>query len=200
MLLEYLKQLASSARPVLQLPKRDKWISENYVDEKTENTTAKTKKQYYNIKLTIPSVKRHARTLMIMAHVYTKVLLAGILVTQRDIYYNMLNFFENQTEVNRILLDVGALLDVSRHSMGVVAAARGYIHGNLQLFVGGQDSNVIIDCSNPQLISNSVLEELFIQSDAKYIIVIEKEGIFTNLVKNNFTSRIPSILVLCQVS
>lgn len=48
-------------------------------------------------------------------------------ISQRDIYYSLKYLFHNQTECNRRILELGEMLGLRRHEMGISPAARGLI-------------------------------------------------------------------------
>lgn len=70
-------------------------------------------------------------------------------VTQRELYYKLLctssEYFSSQTQVNRTVQDVVALLHCSRYSLGIMASARGLIAGRLLLQVPNQSSSYLYD-------------------------------------------------------
>ncbi|XP_042506065.1 meiotic recombination protein SPO11-2 isoform X2 [Macadamia integrifolia] len=123
-------------------------------------------------------------------------------VTQRELFYKLLcnspDYFTSQLEVNRTIQDVVALLHCSRYSLGIMASSRGALTGRLLLQDPNQET---IDCtacgSSGYAITGdlNVIEKLVMQSDARYIIVVEKHAIFQRLADDRIFNKIPSILV-----
>lgn len=56
----------------------------------------------------------------------------GKYMTQRDLFYRMVNQFSSQQELNERVQDVAALLECPRISLGIYASSRGYIAGCLR--------------------------------------------------------------------
>ncbi|KAK9147392.1 hypothetical protein Scep_006149 [Stephania cephalantha] len=131
-----------------------------------------------------------------------QLLIKGKMVTQRELFYKLLSsspeFFASQLQVNISIQEVVALLRCSRHCLGIMASSRGAIAGRLVLQEPEQE---IVDCtmcgSSGHAITGdlNVLEKLIIQSDGRYIIVVEKHAIFQRLAEDHIFNQIPSILV-----
>ncbi|KAK7253061.1 hypothetical protein RIF29_37465 [Crotalaria pallida] len=126
-------------------------------------------------------------------------------VTQRELYYKLLcdspHLFPSQSDVNRTIQDVIALLRCSRYSLGIMASSRGLIAGRLILKEPGKED---VDCSicgsSGHAISGdlNLLEKLILNSDARYIIIVEKHAIFQRLTEDQFFRQIPSILITAK--
>mmetsp|Transcript_466 Transcript_466/g.1770 ORF Transcript_466/g.1770 Transcript_466/m.1770 type:complete len:407 (-) Transcript_466:79-1299(-) len=130
------------------------------------------------------------------------------LVTQRDLFYKVIHRgFRNQQEVNEMILDVGAVLEAPRIEMGICASSKGFVGGNLQWrhkSMGGARSFLEKDVSWFDVskheygvpISGSVVwTEYDVHSEARVILIVEKEGIFHRLMEDCFSSVLPSIIV-----
>ncbi|KAL8543576.1 hypothetical protein ACS0TY_004224 [Phlomoides rotata] len=126
-------------------------------------------------------------------------------VTQRELFYKLLcdspQFFTSQSQVNRSIQDLVALLRCSRYSLGIMAASRGAVAGRLLLQEPNQD---VVDCSacgsSGYAISGDLdlLEKLVMKSDARYIIVVEKHAIFQRLAEDGLFNLIPCILITAK--
>lgn len=126
------------------------------------------------------AAKAFVRVWKVMEMCY-QILLQEKRVTQRELYYKLLcdspHLFPSQTYVNRTIQDVVALLRCSRFSLGIMASSRGLIAGRLILQEPGKED---IDCSvcgsSGHTISGdlNLLEKLILNSDARYIIIVEK--------------------------
>lgn len=94
--------------------------------------------------------------------------------------------------------DVVALLRCSRYSLGIMASTRGTIIGHILLKVQGQET---IDCSSlgpsgyPITGDFGILGSMGFDSDARYILVIEKDAVFQRLAEDCIFNQIPSILI-----
>ncbi|KAK6158278.1 hypothetical protein DH2020_005592 [Rehmannia glutinosa] len=126
-------------------------------------------------------------------------------VTQRELFYKLLcdspQYFTSQSQVNRTIQDLVALLRCSRYSLGVMASSRGAVAGRLLLQEPNQE---VVDCSacgsSGYAISGdlNLLEKLVMKSDARYIIVVEKHAIFQRLAEDRIFNQIPCILITAK--
>ncbi|KAL4087181.1 hypothetical protein PRIC1_013078 [Phytophthora ramorum] len=114
--------------------------------------------------------------------------------TQRDVYY-LHPFFKGQSEADEAILDAGSILGVPRGCMNIVGATKGCFTGDLSILRDGQwrhfgsGEEVSITQELLQLKASDV------HSTAKFIVVVEKDGIFNRLREDKFFEKIPSILV-----
>lgn len=150
--------------------------------------------------LTRPNAaKAFVRVWKVMEMCY-QILLQEKRVTQRELFYKLLcdspHLFPSQTDVNRTIQDLGALLRCSRYSLGIMASSRGLIAGRLILQEPGKEA---VDCtvcgSSGHVISGDLdlLGSLILNSDARYIIIVEKR-----LTEDRFFHQIPSILITAK--
>ncbi|XP_054824185.1 meiotic recombination protein SPO11-2 [Prosopis cineraria] len=150
------------------------------------------------------AVRAFVRVWKVMETCY-QILLQEKRVTQRELYYKLLcdspDLFPSQTDVNRSVQDVVALLRCSRYSLGVMASSRGLIAGRLILQEPGKEA---VDCSvsgsSGHAISGdlNLLQNLVLKTDARYLIIVEKHAIFQRLAEDRFFHQIPSILITAK--
>ncbi|KAF7828223.1 meiotic recombination protein SPO11-2 [Senna tora] len=150
------------------------------------------------------AVKAFVRVWKVMEVCY-QILLQEKRVTQRELYYKLLcnspDLFPSQTDVNRTIQDVVALLRCSRYSLGVMASSRGLIAGRLIL---QEPNKEVVDCSvcgsSGHAISGdlNLLQNLVLKTDARYIIIVEKHAIFQRLTEDRIFHQIPSILITAK--
>ncbi|PKA50130.1 Meiotic recombination protein SPO11-2 [Apostasia shenzhenica] len=134
-----------------------------------------------------------------------QILSQGKMVTQRELFYKLLcdspDYFDSPTVVYRAVQDVVALLRCSRHSLGIMASSRGSIVGRLS--IKEPDGNVI-DCSVLGPAGHAItgdlnlLSKLDFDSDARYIIIIEKDAIFQRLAEDRLFNQVPCILITAK--
>ncbi|CAA3024985.1 meiotic recombination SPO11-2 [Olea europaea subsp. europaea] len=127
-------------------------------------------------------------------------------VTQRELFYKLLcdspEYFASQSQVNRTIQDLVALLRCSRCSLGVMASSRGVVAGRLLL--QKEPNQEVVDCAasgfSGYAISGdlNMLETLVMKSDARYIIVVEKHAIFQRLAEDRLFTQIPCILITAK--
>jgi meiotic recombination protein SPO11 len=114
--------------------------------------------------------------------------------TKRHLFYRDVNLFGNQRVSDSLIEDLGALLRVSRNSMNVIASAKGKVIGRLSFTEGGDR----IDCT--QGLGGHAITPMLDQvgnfeSDAEFVLVIEKDAVFQDLAEDKFFNYIPCILV-----
>lgn len=129
----------------------------------------------------------------------------GKQATQRELFYRLLseapNYFQCQSQVNNTIQDVVALLKCSRNSLGILASSKGSVAGRLII----QESNgEFLDCTNMgttgQVISGDLkcVQKWRFQSDARYILLVEKDAIFQRLQEDKFFHSIPCIIITAK--
>ncbi|KAH9547964.1 hypothetical protein CY35_11G062900 [Sphagnum magellanicum] len=132
-----------------------------------------------------------------------KLLGLGKDVTQRELFYMLLTDaaakVESQAQVNESIQDVVALLRCDRRSLGILASSKGSVVGRLVIEEAGGD---IVDCSrlgsSAHVISGDLNLQQKFQSDARYILVVEKDAIFQRLVEDRFFQSVPSIIITAK--
>jgi len=189
--LRYIEELVNERKPSLKLARRRR---KKKVVPFAAPVHLSSDSGYTITKFGIQNGNRHSKIWKCLALLY---MIAGSEkkdCTQREVYYILLKYFQHQRELDKTILDVSSLLGVSRHCLGIDCGSRGFLYGDLEIF---ESPTSVLDCSNsPQLISTAVMNSSFsFRSSAHYIIVVEKEGIFSNLVQNHFCQKIPAILV-----
>ena len=146
--------------------------------------------------------------------------------TTREVYYFYVTHFRDQRECDKAIWDLVRILNLpSRQCLGLVASPRGWFCGSIDIYnahtnelkFNGREldshgmaitpstydnpfhSNVLDD-SDPfverQHLNQQNGNQIRIESDARCILVIEKEGIYTRLSEDKFFLRyFPCILV-----
>lgn len=80
-------------------------------------------------------------------------------ISQRHLFYQLINFFSNQQEVNETVLDASAVLNVPRYLLNIGAATRGVVAGKLS--ISEPKASSWIDCSH---VGNVRMSFLFVSS------------------------------------
>ncbi|MHA2238978.1 MAG: hypothetical protein ACXAB2_11490 [Candidatus Hodarchaeales archaeon] len=114
--------------------------------------------------------------------------------TKRHLFYRDVNLFGNQRVSDGLIEDLGALLRVSRNSLNVIATAKGKVIGRLSFTEGGDQ----IDCRKGlggHAITPMLDQVENFDSDAEFVLVIEKDAVFQDLAEDKFFNYIPCILV-----
>ncbi|GMI49108.1 hypothetical protein TrCOL_g7436 [Triparma columacea] len=175
----------------------------------------------FSKKMTPTSSKSFANVVLVLDYVHA-LLTAGKTTTIRELYYHYVTHFKSQTECNTAIHDAARLLDVERGCLGLFASSKGWIAGSISFSNCPGAANSIpplsaqgrpitsswLTPSGPTILPKPYSKSLvpvtsapldpsrtFFHSDAKCIIVIEKEGIYTRLVEDRFFDVCPCILV-----
>ncbi|MCY3411859.1 MAG: hypothetical protein INQ03_09525 [Candidatus Heimdallarchaeota archaeon] len=144
----------------------------------------------------LSSVKSVKQLTYLMKHMYEQ-LDRNIHVTKRDLFYNDVNAFETQNTSDNLIEDVGAMLQVTRPSLNVTASAKGIVVGHIQYTERGD----LIDgtrTGSGKSIAPNIDDIENIQSDAEFVLVIEKDAVFNRLAEDQFYDYVPSILVTAK--
>jgi meiotic recombination protein SPO11 len=103
--------------------------------------------------------------------------------------------FADQVQLNRVVRDVAASFRVPRHCLNVLADPRGFVAGRVAFQAG---ERAWVDClasATVEIPSDSMAVSLQFVTDAKFVLVIEKEDVFARLAASRFYDRVPSIIV-----
>lgn len=127
----------------------------------------------------------------------------GKQATQREIFYKILSnqniYATGQSQVNNAIQDVVAALLCTRRSLGILASSKGLLAGRLIIEEPGGD---LIDCSHLGSSAHPIGADIIFQqhfhSDARYILVIEKDAIFQRLLEDRYFLKVPCILMTAK--
>jgi meiotic recombination protein SPO11 len=144
--------------------------------------------------LSLVTAREAAITARILSIIH-ELLEENIHATKREVFYNDVVLFKKQQESDEALEDVAAMLGVERNSLHVVASAKGAVVGKLRFREGGD----LIDCSKMGTGGKAITPLVDtidnIESDAEFILVVEKDAAFIRLAEDKFYERYPSIIV-----
>ncbi|WP_455464485.1 hypothetical protein [Candidatus Hodarchaeum mangrovi] len=124
----------------------------------------------------------------------SEILETGKHATKRHLFYRDVNLFGNQRVSDGLLEDLTALIRVSRPSINVIASAKGKVIGRLSFTEGGD----LIDCTQGlggHAITPMLDQVENFESDAEFLLVIEKDAVFQDLAEEKFFNYLPCILV-----
>ncbi|MCO5611540.1 hypothetical protein L7F22_065793 [Adiantum nelumboides] len=129
----------------------------------------------------------------------------GKQATQRELFYRLLseapNYFKSQQHVNNAIQDVVAVLKCSRNSLGILASSKGSVTGRLLI---REPNGKTLDCTNMGPTGLAISGDLkrfqnwTFQSDARYILIVEKDAIFQRLQEDRFYQSMPCIIVTAR--
>ncbi|MHA1989914.1 MAG: hypothetical protein ACW981_07595 [Candidatus Hodarchaeales archaeon] len=144
----------------------------------------------------LSSVQSVAQFSEMMRLVYL-ILQEKIHVTKRDVFYQSVNTFQEQRVSDGLIEDLGAALQVTRNSLNVIASAKGVVLGRLSFTEKGD----LIDCSKG-VGGRSITPMLDLvdnfQSDAEFVLLIEKDAVFNRLAEDRFFDYLPCIIITAK--
>ncbi|MEW5297750.1 MAG: hypothetical protein WDW36_000934 [Sanguina aurantia] len=119
-------------------------------------------------------------------------------VTKRDLFYTDAKLFEKQEQSDHILDDLSCMLGCTRSSLHVVASEKGVVVGRLQFREDGD----LIDCSKMgvggKAIPPNVDKVDSMVSDARFILLVEKDAAFMRLAEDRFYNTYPCVIMTAK--
>ena len=191
---DVLTKIYTTGRPSIQLPSRSgsniRWDEENDLLLLGKQIL---EKQFH----TLTSVADITR-LMRVLEVVTELLNENLHATKREVFYTDVNLFKEQKNSDKSIEDIATMLYTTRNSTHIVAAPRGSCVGRLRI----RDQTDIIDLesqgSGGWTISPFLDQIEIIESDAEFILVIEKDAAMMRLSEARFWRKYPCILITAQ--
>lgn len=138
-------------------------------------------------------------SMFLVADFCHELLLSHRTTTIREVYYHFVTHFRNQAECDKAIWDLAASIRVPRSALGLVASPKGWCCGCLELY-DKQTGDLmwngrVLDSQYGMAITMNLLQATVESTDARCIIVIEKEGVYTRLSEDKFFQQYPCILV-----
>jgi len=192
---EFLSKILEGQEPYFLVPDRS---SDNVIYDPVSDMVYLRKRYRKRSFLSVKSAREATITARILSIIH-ELLEADIHATKREVFYNDVVLFRDQRESDEALEDVAAMLGVERNSLHVVAAAKGAVIGRLKFRERVGTEVHEIDCTRlgtgGWAISPLVDRISDIESDAEFILVVEKDAAFLRLAEDRFYERYPSIIV-----
>ncbi|KAK9510505.1 hypothetical protein O3M35_005278 [Rhynocoris fuscipes] len=184
-MMSILQALTLKQIPKLTIRNQKCWSNCTYQDERLRIIEDAVE---YEIKF---SSRKSQEEFAIIIHLLGKIYL--LLTTQktctkRELYYQNVELVGNQKRIDSAIDKISCLLKVPPWELGVLATSKGLIAGPLTIIT---DSNSVTDCSvqGGTLIPQDVGYEMHLETEAKFILLIEKDTIFQKLLDENFIER-----------
>jgi len=127
----------------------------------------------------------------------------GIHPTVRNIFYRSnytipgtrTDTFKNQTESNKMIEEVELLTGYTREQIGILSDTRGKIHGDMEIESKGKRIR-LADLGDMVLSIHPLVDRIkIINVNADYVLVVEKDAIFTQLVDLEFWRTNKCVLI-----
>ncbi|KAI9271829.1 Spo11/DNA topoisomerase VI subunit A [Phascolomyces articulosus] len=152
----------------------------------------------------VRSVKSFARRLKVLEIIHESIV-NNVFVSKRDIYYRDITLFENQQTVDKIITGWSQYFNVPRSCLNVTASSKGLIYGAAYITL---KNNKTIDCtadvntddtfcSDEQGVLIPPINQIAsVVSVAEFVLVIEKEASFRQLVSSGFAGMFPNGILI----
>ena len=130
-----------------------------------------------------------------VAQIVKDLLQKGNYATKREVFYEDVKLFEDQKFSDNAIEDLAILLGTFRSNLNIVASCKGTCIGRLQI----RDKHDIIDCQKlgswGWTITSMLHDIEVLESDAEFILVLEKDAAMIRFSEARFWDTIPSILI-----
>eukprot|EP00466_Bigelowiella_natans_P017188 jgi/Bigna1/43146/e_gw1.73.16.1 len=146
---------------------------------------------------TVSNSKKVAITTKVLQLVY-ELCVRQIHTTKRDLFYTDVKLFEKQDNTDDVLDDVACMVGCTRSSLRVVASEKGIVVGRIIFDEAGDE----IDCTKMGIGGKGIPPHTDritnIRSDAKFILLVEKDAAFQRLAEDRFYNTYPCIIITAK--
>jgi len=185
------QQILKGEDPHFEIPTR---TADNVIYDPESDLLLLGERKFIRNLLSLKSGRDAAITMRILELVHF-LLEENIHATKREVFYNDPALFREQDKSDDALEDIAAMLNTTRDSLHVVAAAKGAVVGRLRFREGGD----LIDCTRQgtggKAITPFIDTITDIESDAEFILLVEKDAAFLRLAEDRFYNKYPSIII-----
>lgn len=147
--------------------------------------------------LNVKESRKTAITLRVLQLVHA-VLVKRIHITKRDLFYTDVKLFVDQAESDGVLDDVATMIGCTRSNLHVVASDKGLVVGRIQF----EEDGDYIDCTKMGVGGKAIppyIDKIEnIQSDAEFILLVEKEAAYMRFAEDRFYHRYPCIIITAK--
>ncbi|MDX1798875.1 MAG: hypothetical protein R3255_09535, partial [Candidatus Lokiarchaeia archaeon] len=191
---DIIAKIYNTGRPSIELPSR---TSSNIIWDEENDLLLLGKqimeKQFHSL----TSVQDITRLVKVLEIIH-ELLIKNRHSTKRKVYYMDVNLFKDQKNSDKSIEDAATMLYTTRNATHIVANPRGSCVGRLRI----RDNRDVIDLeglgSGAWQISPMLDEIEIIESDAEFILVIEKMAAMMDLTEVRFWRQYPCILITAQ--
>ncbi|CAG8687345.1 20216_t:CDS:10, partial [Gigaspora rosea] len=115
-----------------------------------------------------------------------ELLIHDVTATKRDIYYKDVRLFGNQHTVDAAIDELACLFRVPRACLNVTASAKGLVAGALKII---QKDKTILDCQ-------SLNNQIRVETNAEFVLVVEKEATFQYLLSSRIFEKFGPCIII----
>ncbi|KAL7026491.1 hypothetical protein ACKWTF_005043 [Chironomus riparius] len=168
----------------------------DWKDCKYESNVLSQKETAIKIKSLSFTNKNTERTFTIFVHLLGeiyKLLGQNITCTKRELYYRDVELTKSQVSVNKAIDEICSLLNVQCWELGVLSTSKGLVAGDLRIIT---DEDELIDYSTTNSVPQKPSGIKSMESNAEYVLVVEKDTVFTRLIEENIMEKIGKKIIL----
>ena len=147
--------------------------------------------------LNVKEARKSAITLRVFQLLHA-VLMKGIHITKRDLFYTDVKLFVDQSESDGCLDDLATMIGCTRSNLHVVASDKGLVVGRIQF----EEDGDYIDCTKMGVGGKAIppyIDKIEnIVSDADFILLVEKEAAYMRMAEDRFYNRYPCIVITAK--
>ncbi|MFX0098533.1 MAG: hypothetical protein ACFFCS_03060 [Candidatus Hodarchaeota archaeon] len=184
--------ILQTGRPYLDVPSRS--ASNIIYDEENDLLLLGEDKFSHKIFHSLASVEDLTRLIRVMEVVH-ELLGKGKHSTKRELFYTDVNLFKQQTNSDNCIEDLSTLLHTVRNSTNIIASPEGQAVGRLRV----KDKNNFINLEEMGSGSWSITPMLdsleIVESDAEFILVLEKKAAMNRFVEEEWWKKYPCIII-----
>ncbi|XP_064089516.1 meiotic recombination protein SPO11-like isoform X1 [Macrobrachium nipponense] len=139
--------------------------------------------------------RRFAIVMHTLAQAYSHVT-KGTYATRRDVFYENVALYRNQSSVDRTVEDLARMCMVPRHGLHLTITSKGLVAGCLTYTTNDGLTVNVQEANQGTMIPDGVGTISEVSSEARYILVVEKDATFQKLVEGQVhRSYGPAILI-----
>jgi meiotic recombination protein SPO11 len=186
-----LSEVIETGKPAFEIPSRS---SSNIVWDEVRDLLLLGDKVLKRPFHSLTSVLESTRLMRLIEKVY-ELLGKDIHATKREIYYTDVELFEDQKYSDKSIEDLAAMLKVIRNSTHIVASAKGSCIGRLKIRDSGDEIDLERLGTGGWAISPFLDRIEIKESDAEFILVVEKDAALIRLSEAKWWEEYPCIIL-----
>ncbi|XP_077301054.1 meiotic W68 [Arctopsyche grandis] len=124
-----------------------------------------------------------------------QMIIKNVTCTRRELYYQNVAKVKNQRSIDVAVSEICCLLDTPQWELGILTTSKGLISGPLEIITHEGHK---INCLNSGgvLIPQDIIGIKSVKSNAKFILVIEKDAIFQKLLDEGALDRLKPFIMI----
>ncbi|XP_050696279.1 meiotic recombination protein SPO11-like [Eriocheir sinensis] len=142
---------------------------------------------------------RSHRRISLLLHLLSQVhrlVASGTYATRRDVFYEFVWLYRSQGTLDRAAEDLTRLLAVPRRALHLTATGKGLVAGYLTYTTHDGTVVNVAQAGNGVGVPDCVAGLAGLQSEARYVLVVEKDATFQKLLESHFLRSFgPAIMV-----